>query len=205
MDERFFISIVTPTFNIMRTLDEYMGAILRQDYPHDRMEIIFADGGSKDGSLERIRKYAKEVDFNISVYENPLKTAEAGKAVAVRKARGDVVLLLDSDNIMPDDEWLMRMTEPFEDDSIVASEPIEYTYRKEDSIINRYCALIGMNDPLCMFTGNYDRYCRITNKWTEVDREEEDRGRYLAIKFREDMIPTIGANDFYDENKGTHR
>ena len=196
MDERIFISIVTPTYNIMRTLDEYMGAILSQKYPHDKIEIVFADGGSTDGSLEKISKYAKEVDFSISVYENPLKTAEAGKAVAVRKAKGDVVLLLDSDNIMPDDEWLIRMTKPFEDVSIVASEPIEYTYRKEDSIINRYCALIGMNDPLCMFTGNYDRYCRITNKWTEVEREEEDRGSYLAIKFREDMIPTIGANGF---------
>ena len=173
MDERIFISIVTPTYNIMRTLDEYMGAILSQKYPHDKIEIVFADGGSTDGSLEKISKYAKEVDFSISVYENPLKTAEAGKAVAVRKAKGDVVLLLDSDNIMPDDEWLIRMTKPFEDVSIVASEPIEYTYRKEDSIINRYCALIGMNDPLCMFTGNYDRYCRITNKWTEVERRRQ--------------------------------
>ncbi len=201
MSESLFVSIVTPTFNVMRTLDEYMNAILNQDYPHDRLEIIFADGGSTDGSIEKIREYSEKVDFNIAVYENPLKTAEAGKAVAVRKAKGDVVLLLDSDNIMPCMEWLSRMLEPFGDKSIVASEPIEYTYRREDSIINRYCALIGMNDPLCIFTGNYDRYCRISGKWTEVEREEEDRGGYLAIKFRTDMIPTIGANGFIMRTK----
>lgn len=191
------ISIVTPTFNSMRTLDEYMQAILAQNYPHDSIELIFADGGSQDGTLERIEEYKKRGDISIRVYENPLRTAEAGKAVAVRKANGEIICLLDSDNIIPDPNWISRMMRPFEEDTIVASEPIRYTYRKKDSVINRYCALIGMNDPLCMFTGNYDRYCAVTGKWTEVEREEIDRGEYLSIRFREDMIPTIGANGFF--------
>lgn len=195
------ISIVTPTFNSMRTLDEYMRAILAQNYPHDKIELIFADGGSQDGTLEKFEEYSRKGDIPISVYDNPLRTAEAGKAVAVRKAKGDVVCLLDSDNIIPDKNWLSRMMKPFEEDIIVASEPIKYTYRRKDSVINRYCALIGMNDPLCMFTGNYDRYCAVTGKWTEVEREEIDRGDYLSIRFREDMIPTIGANGFLMRRK----
>lgn len=195
------ISIVTPTFNSMRTIDEYMRAILAQNYPHDKIELIFADGGSQDGTLEKFEEYSRKGDIPISVYDNPLRTAEAGKAVAVRKAKGDVVCLLDSDNIIPDKNWLSRMMKPFEEDIIVASEPIKYTYRRKDSVINRYCALIGMNDPLCMFTGNYDRYCAVTGKWTEVEREEIDRGDYLSIRFREDMIPTIGANGFLMRRK----
>lgn len=195
------ISIVTPTFNSMRTLDEYMQAILAQNYPHDKIELIFADGGSQDGTLEKLEEYSKKCDIPITVYENPLRTAEAGKAVAVRKAQGDVVCLLDSDNIIPNKNWLFRMMKPFEEDMIVASEPIKYTYRRKDSVINRYCALIGMNDPLCMFTGNYDRYCAVTGKWTEVEREEIDKGDYLSVRFREDMIPTIGANGFFMRRK----
>jgi glycosyltransferase involved in cell wall biosynthesis len=190
------IAIVTPTFNSMRTLDEYMDAVLAQKYPHENIEFIFADGGSTDGTLERIEYYKDNGDIKISVYNNALRTAEAGKAVAVKQANSDVVLLLDSDNILPSPNWLNRMMKPFEDEKIVASEPIAYTYRKKDSVINRYCALIGMNDPLCMFTGNYDRYCRITGKWTEVQREEIDRGDYLSVKFQANMIPTIGANGF---------
>lgn len=190
------ISIVTPTFNSMRTLDEYMQAILAQNYPHENMELIFADGGSQDGTLERIEEYRQQVDIPIQIYENPLRTAEAGKAVAVRKAEGEIICLLDSDNIIPDQNWLSRMMKPFKEEVIVASEPIRYTYRKKDSVINRYCALIGMNDPLCMFTGNYDRYCAVTGEWTEVEREEIDKGDYLSVRFREDMIPTIGANGF---------
>lgn len=195
------ISIVTPTFNSMRTLKEYMAAIIAQDYPHDKIELIIADGGSTDGTLEAFEAYKKKCDFKIEVYPNPLRTAEAGKAVGVRKAVNDVVLLLDSDNIIPKANWITRMMKPFEEPEIIASEPIKYTYRPKDSAINRYCALIGMNDPLCMFTGNYDRYCCITGKWTEVEREEIDRGDYFSIKFREDMIPTIGANGFFMKRK----
>lgn len=180
----------------MRTLDEYIQAIISQEYPHEQIELIFADGGSSDGTIKRLEEYGEKYDIDISVYENPLRTAEAGKAVGVRKAQGEVICLLDSDNIIPDSKWLIRMMEPFEESIIVASEPIAYTYREQDSVINRYCALIGMNDPLCLFTGNYDRYCTITNKWTNVEREEIDRGNYLSINFRENMIPTIGANGF---------
>ena len=191
------VSIVTPTYNSMRTLDTYMNAILMQTYPHEAIELIFADGGSTDGTLEQISKYSENCDISIKLFENPLRTAEAGKAVGVRQAENDIILLLDSDNIIPARNWMERMMAPFDEKEIVASEPIKYTYRKQDSVINRYCALIGMNDPLCMFTGNYDRYCCVTGKWTEVEREETDRGDYLSIKFREDMIPTIGANGFF--------
>ena len=194
------LSIVTPTYNSMRTLELYMDAITAQDYPHDAIEIVFADGGSSDGTLEKISEYKnglKGCDIKISVFENKLRTAEAGKAVGVRKAVNEVVCLLDSDNIIPDALWISRMMKPFDEEKIIASEPIEYTWRKEYSVINRYCALIGMNDPLCMFTGNYDRKCLVTNKWTEVEREEEDRGGYISIKFNPRMIPTIGANGFF--------
>ncbi len=195
------LSIVTPTFNSMRTLELYMDAIILQDYPHDKIEIVFADGGSSDGTLEKIQEYKANCDIPIKLLQNPLKTAEAGKAVGVRQAANEIVCLLDSDNIIPDSAWVTRMMKPFEEENIIASEPIEYTWRKEDSIINRYCALIGMNDPLCIFTGNYDRTCLITNKWTEVEREEIDKGDYLSIKFNPCMIPTIGANGFFMRKK----
>ncbi|MBI4743983.1 MAG: glycosyltransferase [Actinobacteria bacterium] len=87
---------------------------------------------------------------NIHIVPNNLKTGEAGKAVGVKAAKNEIIALIDSDNILPCDDWLKRMVEPFEDKEIIASEPIKYTYRKEDSFITRYCALMGMNDPLCL-------------------------------------------------------
>lgn len=191
------ISIVTPTFNSMRTLYLYLEAIISQDYPHEKIEIIIADGGSTDGTIQALEEYKAKCDIQINIFYNPLRTAEAGKAVGVRKAKNEIICLLDSDNIIPDSKWLSLIMKPFEENEIVASEPIEYTYRKEDSLINRYCALVGVNDPLCIFTGNYDRMCMITNKWTQMPREEIDKGEYLSINFKADKIPTIGANGFF--------
>ena len=199
--QKFKLSIVTPTYNSSRTIISYMEAIANQDFTHDAMEIVFADGGSVDGTREIIEQCEIISDISISICDNPLRTAEDGKAVGVNKARGDIVLLLDSDNIIPDSNWISRMMKPFEDSNIVASEPLYYTYREQDSVINRYCALIGMNDPLCFFTGNYDRYNFISNKWTTVERDEIDKGDYLSICFRTDMIPTIGANGFFMRRK----
>ncbi len=189
------ISIVTPTLNIMRTLDEYMNAILAQDYPHEDIEIVIADGGSTDGSLEKLKEYNEKGDINITVVHNELRTAEAGKAVGVRKAEGEIVCLLDSDNIIPDSSWMTQMMKPFKEKDIVASEPLYFIARKGDGIINRYTAMLGMGDPLCLFMGNYDRYSGISGTWTKVKHDEEDRGDYLAVRF-DKMIPTIGANGF---------
>jgi len=184
------ISIVIPTLNSEGTLGSCLQSIANQDYPRDRIEIIIADGGSKDRTVEIAKGFTK------SIVLNHLKTGEAGKAVGVKEAKNEIIALIDSDNILDRRDWLLRMVEPFQDEEIAGSEPLYYTYRKQDSYITRYCALMGMNDPLCLFLGNYDRYCRITNKWTEMKVREWDRGGYLCVQLDERHLPTIGANGF---------
>lgn len=179
-----------PTFNSEKTLALALDSIKLQDYPPEKVEIIIADGGSRDNTLAIAKRYTDKI------FTNPLKTGEAGKAVGVKQATGEIIALIDSDNILPQNDWFTRMVEPFSDDKIVGSEPLYYTYRKEDCYITRYCAMIGMNDPICLFIGNYDRYCLLTGKWTETEIEQSDKGRYLKIGLNETQIPTIGANGF---------
>lgn len=191
MNELPSISVVLPTYNSENVLGDCLKSIRGQDYPVDKVEIIVADGGSRDRTLEIAREFGIE-----NVLPNPLKTGEAGKAVGVKAARNEIVALIDSDNILPDKEWLLRMVEPFEDPEVVGSEPLYYTYQRDDGYITRYCALLGMNDPLCLFLGNYDRYSTLTNKWTEMPHEETDKGGYVKIELEKNHLPTIGANGF---------
>lgn len=58
-----FVSVVTPTFNSIRTIDEYMKALAGQDYPHEKMELIIADGGSTDGTLEQLSSFNDVYDI----------------------------------------------------------------------------------------------------------------------------------------------
>ncbi|RLI71486.1 hypothetical protein DRO97_09820 [Archaeoglobales archaeon] len=184
------VSVVIPTYNSEKTLKQCLESIVNQDYPKEKIEIILADGGSTDRTLEIARKYTDKI------INNPLRTGEAGKAVGIKHARGDIIALVDSDNILPTRDWLRKMLRPFEDEEIAGAEPLYYTYRKQDGYITRYCALLGMNDPLCLFIGNYDRYCLLTDKWTNLNVKQVDMGEYLKIELDEKEIPTIGANGF---------
>lgn len=185
------VSIVIPTLNSEKTLSQCLEAIRAQDFEKDRYEIVIADAGSSDKTLEIARSFNVEV-----VTANPLKTGEAGKAAGIKASTGEIIALVDSDNILPSSDWLKRMIQPFSDPEIIAAEPIEYTHRREDSALTRYFALLGMNDPICLFTKNYDRVCSVTGKWTGLDVDAQDCGDYLKLRLSPDSLPTIGANGF---------
>lgn len=182
------ISVLIPTLNAARVLGACLRSLTKQDYPQDKLEIIVADGGSTDKTLEIAQKYKARI------YKNPLKTGEAGKAVALKRAKNKLVALIDSDNILASKNWLKRMAEPFSDPEIIGSEPWEFTYRKQDSLVNRYCALIGANDPYCYFIGNYDKKSVLSGRWTGLKMKEEDREKYLKVEIKGEILPTIGAN-----------
>jgi glycosyltransferase involved in cell wall biosynthesis len=185
------ISVVIPTYNSEKFLPLCLQSINEQDYPKDKIEVIVVDGGSTDQTIDIAKKFGVT-----KILHNPLRTGEAGKALGVKEAKNEIIAFIDSDNILDRKDWFRRMIEPFEDEEIIGAEPLYYSYRRKDGYITRYCALIGMNDPLCLFLGNYDRYSYLTGKWTELNVKQEDRGNYLKIELNERAIPTIGANGF---------
>ena len=54
------ISVITATFNSGKTLRDTIGSVLRQSYPN--IEHIIVDGGSKDDTIEIIKKYEPRYD-----------------------------------------------------------------------------------------------------------------------------------------------
>jgi len=181
------VSFIIPTLNSENILCTCLQSIKKQsmiDY-----EIIVSDGGSTDKTLEIAKKY------NCRIVSNPLKTAEAGKAVGLKQAQGTFIALIDSDNILPNKYWLKKMLLPFSDPDIIGSEPIKFTYRKKAGYIERYSALIGANDPYAYVTGSYDRYSHLSKKWTNIKINTEDKESYIKLKIESNqLIPTIGAN-----------
>ena len=50
------VSLLVTTYQAAQNLPDTFQSILEQDY--DRIEVVIADGGSTDGTVELIRKFA---------------------------------------------------------------------------------------------------------------------------------------------------
>lgn len=184
------ISFIIPTLNASLVLEKCLDSIKKQSISSSDYEIIISDGGSTDNTIDIAKKY------NSIILNNPLKTAEAGKAVGIRHASGKYTCLIDSDNILPNNNWLSQMLIPLEDDEkIIGSEPIEFTYRPKSGLVERYSALIGANDPYAFVTCVSDRKNFINYKWTGLKINQIDKDKYILVKLKPHQpIPTIGAN-----------
>jgi hypothetical protein len=88
------------------------------------------------------------------------------------------------------------MVKPFDDPSVISSEALRWEYRRSDHFINRYQALTGINDPMALFVGNYDRYSYLTDRWTDYPFDSEQRDDWLRVVLDPDNVPTMGANGY---------
>jgi glycosyltransferase involved in cell wall biosynthesis len=184
------VDILIATLNSDRVLEPCLKSIKNQCFPSQNIHIFIVDGGSNDATLTIAKKY------HCSVLINPLKTAEAAKAIGVRHTIGDYVALIDSDNILPDPNWFKLMLKPLEDNpDIIGSEPWEYTYRPRGGYIERYSSLTGVNDPYTLVAGNYDRKSILNACWTNLNLPIKNLPDYqIATLQYNHILPTIGAN-----------
>ena len=86
-------SVVTPTYNQGQFIERTIDSVLSQGYPN--LEFIIIDGGSKDNTVEIIKKYERHLAYWIS-------EPDRGQSHAINKgmdkATGDYLTWLNSDD-----------------------------------------------------------------------------------------------------------
>lgn len=90
------ISIITPSFNQANYIEETIKSVLSQDYPN--LEYLIMDGGSTDGSVDIIKRYATKYPKIIKWQSK----ADKGQADALNKglnqASGDIIAYINTDD-----------------------------------------------------------------------------------------------------------
>lgn len=86
------VSLLVPCRNEAAYIEDCLRALLAQDYPHHRLEIVLADACSEDGSAALARTVLDGSDVAYRIVDNPERTTPAGLNAALAAARGDVVV-----------------------------------------------------------------------------------------------------------------
>jgi succinoglycan biosynthesis protein ExoA len=94
-----FVSVLMPVRNEVDHIERSLGAVLAQDYPPDKVEILVIDGMSTDGTRETVLRF-KAGRCALHLVDNPRKSAPSALNIGVHKCIGEVVLRVDGHTII---------------------------------------------------------------------------------------------------------
>jgi succinoglycan biosynthesis protein ExoA len=102
-----FITVMMPAYNEEAYIRESLLSLIKTGYPHDRMEIVVADGQSTDHTRKEVAKVSAQYPF-VSVIDNPQRLQSAGCNLAAAQAdpRSEYYIRVDahskwSENFLP--------------------------------------------------------------------------------------------------------
>lgn len=129
-----YVSIVIPVLNEERYLPFCLMSLISLSYPKDRCEILLVDNGSTDRTLEIAQSFSE-----VFIYLKENVKVGAVRNYGVQKAKGSVIVFLDSDCVVSQD-WLTDgvrklMANP---DSVVGG---QYLLRDDPSWLEKFWIL----------------------------------------------------------------
>ncbi len=104
------VSIITAVYNNEKTIEDCMSSVLNQTYPD--IEYIIIDGGSNQETLTKLEAAAKKHD-NITLSSEPDHGIYDALNKGVKKATGEIVGFVHSDDFLADTQVIASIVEVF--------------------------------------------------------------------------------------------
>ena len=98
------ISIITVSFNAVRYMEQTITSVMAQTYPN--LEYIIIDGGSRDGTVDIIRKYESRLAY---WHSQPDRGIAHAFNLGLAQAHGDWILYLNADDILLEPTVMAQM------------------------------------------------------------------------------------------------
>jgi succinoglycan biosynthesis protein ExoA len=106
------VSVVIPIRNEEAFIERCLGAVLDQDYPQEKLEVLIADGMSDDATVNIIRRM--DGADRVRIFENPDRIQAAGLNIVIPQAQGKYVIRVDGHTIIAPD-YVRRCVELLEE------------------------------------------------------------------------------------------
>lgn len=133
-----------PTLNAGTTLDNCLASIARQTYPRERYEIILADAHSTDNTRAIAKKYGAVV------LDDNGKNMEEGKRLALKSAKGEFIVFVDSDNEITHADYIeLAVTALEKNPRALGVEGYYLPSPRMSSFCVYLSALLHISDPIC--------------------------------------------------------
>ena len=173
MNGNLFFSIIVPVYNVMDYLEECMSSLLSQNM--ENYEIVLVDDGSTDGSSDLCDSFAEDNPAVVRVFHQDNKGLLRTRRVGISEARGEVLLFVDSDDVLREDA-LHVLCESFRDTGadivffemsrlvdVAIPQPLPTPY----VLVSQYFTVPGFLRIFVFWFRNYRRRTHVGNVWID--------------------------------------
>ena len=105
MKQEVYISVVVPVYNTALYVEDCIKALLSQNYPQDKYEVIMVDNNSMDASTDIIKQYPI-----IKLKREYKQGSYAARNHGIYEAKGSIIAFTDSDCV-PSSNWLRNIAD----------------------------------------------------------------------------------------------
>lgn len=105
------ISIVVPVRNSARTIRDLLDSLMRLEYDREKLEVIFVDGNSTDGTRKIVDEYP------VLLVDEEGRGLNAARNTGIKWSGGEIIAYTDGDCIVPPD-WARAIAKNFRDSSV---------------------------------------------------------------------------------------
>jgi cellulose synthase/poly-beta-1,6-N-acetylglucosamine synthase-like glycosyltransferase len=132
------ISIVAPVKDEEKVVGRLLKALLRLNYPREKMEILIVEDGSADGTFEICREYAQRYPRLVRLLHKPISDGKPSALnFAVKHARGEVLAVFDADSV-PEADVLLKAAGFFEDSRVAAVQGRPLSINAEENMLTKF-------------------------------------------------------------------
>lgn len=167
-----FVSVIVPVYNDAQRIVTCVRALLAQNYPQDRYEVLVVDNGSTDATFAAVQAFPVTL-----LSENDTQSSFAARNKGIAHARGEIFAFTDAD-CTPSPQWIAEGVRAIQAGADLVGGRVRFVYSSRPTSAEVYDSISHM----------------------QMDRDISERGvaKTANVFARAEVVARIGPfpNDF---------